>query len=259
MPSPFPGMNPYLEQPSVWPDFHTEFLTSLRRILAPTLGPDYIVRLEQHIYVHDIPPGPRRLVGRADVALTEASNATAGSGGLGVLEAPALVNLPALDAERVPYLEIRDRSGQTLITVIEFLSPSNKRPGADRESYLAKRREILASPAHLVEIDLLRGGRPMPADDRADADYSVLVSRAERRPQAEFWPIRLRDRLPVIPIPLRTPEADAAVDLQAVLERAFNGPNYEAYIYQGTPEPPLTADDDAWAGGLLAESLGRQN
>src|SRR6202011_1559181 len=110
--------------------------------------------------------------------------------------------LPLQDIERVPFLEVRDRQGRELVAVIELLSPSNKRPGEDREQYLAKRRELLRSPAHLVEIDLLRGGPPMPLEDRPVCDYSVLVSRAERRPVAAFWPLRLRDRLPVIPIPL---------------------------------------------------------
>jgi hypothetical protein len=166
---------------------------------------------------------------------------------LGVLEAPAEVQLPAQDLERVLYLEIRDRKGRELVTVIELLSPSNKRPGEDREHYLAKRRESLRSPAHLVEIDLLRGWAPMPAEDRPSGDYSVLVSRAERRPTADFWPIRLRDRMPVISVPLRLPDNDARIDLQEVLHRAYDGPGYEHFIYDGTPEPPLSTEDAAWA------------
>ena len=157
---------------------------------------------------------------------------------LGVLEAPAEVQLPALDVERVAFLEVRDRRGRELVTVIELLSPSNKRPGDDRSQYLAKRREILRSTAHLVEIDLLRGWTPMPAEDRPEGDYSVLVSRAERRPAAEFWPIRLRDRLPVIPIPLRPTDPDGQIDLQDVLHQAYDGPGYEKFIYDGSPEPP---------------------
>ena len=89
--------------------------------------------------------------------------------------------------------------------MIELLSPSNKRAGDDREQYLAKRRELLRTPAHLVEIDLLRGWTPMPQEGRPECDYSVMVSRAEKRRAADFWPIRLRDRLPVIPFPLRPP------------------------------------------------------
>ncbi len=231
MPSPFPGMNPYFEQADQWQDFHTEFLTVLRRQLAPQIGPDYIIQLEKHVYIHDLPPEPRR--------------------SLGDLEAPAVVHLPAQDVERVSFLEVRDRRGREIVTVIELLSPSNKRQGDDRQQYLAKRREILRSAAHLVEIDMLRGWEPMPADDRPEGDYSVLVSRAERRPAAEFWPIRLRDRLPAIPIPLRPADPDGRVDLQNVLHQAYDGPGYENFIYDGSPEPPLSAEDAEWAGGFV--------
>jgi hypothetical protein len=135
--------------------------------------------------------------------------------------------------------------------VIELLSPSNKRAGDDREQYLAKRRELLRSSAHLVEIDLLRGWTPMPQESRPECDYSVIVSRAEKRRAADFWPIRVRDRLPVIPIPLRAPDAAVAVDLQEVLHRAYDGPGYEHFIYNGKPEPNLSASDTAWAEQLV--------
>ena len=211
MPSPFPGMNPYFEQADHWQDLHREFFLALRRQLAPRIAPDYIIHLK----------------------------------------IPDKVTLPAGDVERVAFLEVRDRRGRELVTVIELLSPSNKRPGDDRSRYLAKRREILRSDAHLVEIDLLRGWTPMPAEDRPEGDYSVLVSRAGRRPAAEFWPIRLRDRLPVIPIPLRPADRDGRVDLQDVLHQAHDGPGYEIFIYAGTPEPPLKAEDAGWAAQLL--------
>ena len=155
--------------------------------------------------------------------------------------------LPEQDVEKVPFLEVRDRQGRELVTAIELLSPSNKRAGDDREQYLAKRRELLRSPAHLVEIDLLRGWTPMPQEGRPECDYSVLVSRAEKRRAADFWPIRLRNRLPVIPIPLRPPDAAAPVDLQEALHRAYDGPGYEHFIYNGEPEPSLSANDAAWA------------
>ena len=251
MPSPFPGMNPYFEQADHWPDFHNEFLTVLRRQLVPRIGPDYIIQLEKHVYIHELPPEPRRLLGRPDVSVIRAGAPAAGRPNLGVLEAPVEVQIPASDVERLAFLEVRDRRGRELVTVIELLSPSNKRPGEDRQQYLAKRREILRSTAHLVEIDLLRGWSPMPADDRPEGHYSVLVSRSERRPAAEFWPIRLRDRLPVIPIPLRPTDPDGQVDLQEVLHQAHDGPGYEHFIYDGGPEPPLSAEDAEWAGRFI--------
>ena len=254
MPSPFPGMNPYFEQADHWPDFHNEFLTWFRRQLDVQIGPDYIIQLEKHVYIHDLPPERRRSLGRPDLSVIRTGTTAAGQANLGILEAPAEVQLPAQDVERVAYLEVRDRRERELITVIELLSPSNKRPGEDRQQYLAKRRELLRSTAHLVEIDLLRGWAPMPADDRPEGDYSVLVSRSERRPSAEFWPIRLRERLPVVPVPLRAPDPDGRVDLQEVLHRAYDGPGYEKFIYAGTPEPPLSAEDAGWAERFLPKA-----
>ncbi len=251
MPSPFPGMNPYFEQTAHWQDFHTEFLSALRRQLAPRIAPNYIVQLEEHVYIHDLPPEPRHSLGRADLSVSRQETVAASRSSLGVLEAPAEVQLPAQDVERIPYLEIRDRRGRELVTVIELLSPSNKRAGEDRELYLTKRRELLRAPAHLVEIDLLRGWTPMPAENRPAGDYSVLVSRAERRPTAEFWPIRLRERLPEIPIPLRAPDEDGRVDLQDVLHHAYDGPGYEHFIYAGAPEPLLSAEDSEWAKAFV--------
>jgi hypothetical protein len=219
--------------------------------LAPQVAPDYIVQLEKHVYIHDLPPEPRRSLDRPDFSVIRSGVSTAGRLGLGVLEAPAEVRLPAQDVERVAYLEVRDRRGRELVTVIELLSPSNKRPGEDRQQYLAKRREIPRSTAHLVEIDLLRGWLPMPADDRPEGHYSVLVSRSERRPAADFWPIRLRERLPPIPIPLRPTDPDRRVDLQEVLHQSYDEAGYEKFIYDGAPEPTLSAEDAEWAGQFI--------
>jgi hypothetical protein len=248
-------MNPYLEQADHWPDFHTEFLTALRHQLDPRIGSDYIIQLEKHVYIHELPPESRRLLGRPDISVVRAGALPAGQPNLGVLEAPVEIQLPELDVERVAFLEIRDRLGRELVTVIELLSPSNKRPGDDRLQYLSKRREILRSTAHLVEIDLLRGWPPMPPADRHEGDYSVMVSRAGRRPLAASWPIHLRDRLPVIPIPLKPTDPDGQVDLQEVLHQAYAGGGYRKYIYETSPEPPLTAEDAEWAAQFLPRPL----
>jgi hypothetical protein len=244
-------MNPYFEQAAYWLDFHTEFLSALRRLLAPQVAPKYIVQFEEHIYIHDLPPQPRRRVGSADLSLARSDGGQMASLGVAVLEAPAEVRLPEQDLEEVRYLEVRDRLGRDLVTVIELLRPSNKRAGEDREQYLAKRRELLRTPTHLVEIDLLRGWTPMPQGGRPECDYSVMVSRAEKRPDADFWPIRLRDRLPIIPIPLRSPDGSVPVDIQEVLHRAYDGPGYEHFIYGGSPEPSLSPDDVTWAQQFL--------
>lgn len=138
--------------------------------------------------------------------------------------------------ERQTYLEIRDRASREVVTVLELLSHTNK--GRHRDQYLVKRDKILAGSAHLVEMDLLRGGEPMPSPDRPACDYSVVVSRAERRPEADFWPIGLRDPLPTIPIPLRGPDRDATLDLQALLNRVYDAGRYARYVYEDRPQPP---------------------
>jgi hypothetical protein len=247
MPSPFPGMNPYLEQDDAWHDFHERFLPLVADLLVTQVRPNYIVKIDEHVYVHEIPPEPRRFLGRADFAVVRRPLPVEPRPGVGLLEAPAHVGLPALDVERLAFVEVRDRRSRELVTVVELLSPSNKRLGSDRDQYLAKREQILGSSAHLVEIDLLRGGKPMPVLDRPDCDYSVLVSRVNQRPDAGFWPIRMRSHLPEIPIPLRAPDADARLDLQAILHRLYDAAGYEDYIYGGDPDPPLAQEDLAWA------------
>jgi hypothetical protein len=207
MPSPFPGMNPYLERDIAWHDFHERFIILGAGIPGAQVRPNHVVKVDDHIFVHEL-----------------------------------------VDVTREAYLEIRDRHSQEVVTVLELLSPSNKRSGGtDRAQYLAKRREILNSQAHFVEIDLLRGGEPMPGEDQPAFCYSALVSRVEERPEAGFWPIGLREGLPVIPIPLRAPHRDAILDLQELLHRVYDEAGYEFYVYNAPPQPPLEADEDAWA------------
>ncbi len=257
MPSPFPGMNPYLEQEDAWHDFHERFIPFVATLLGSQLRPRYIVKIDEHIFVHELPAESRRWMGRADVSVArgsrEAGDEQASGSVAGLLEAPARVRLPAVDRERLSYVEIRDRRDRELVTVVELLSPANKQTGPDREQYLAKRMEILNGPVHLVEIDLLRGGPPLPAADRPDCSYSVLVSRVERRLDAEFWPISLRERLPEIPIPVRAPDSDARLDLQEVLHRIYDDAGYADYILEGDPRPRLGEEDADWSRQFLPQ------
>jgi hypothetical protein len=173
-----------------------------------------------------------------------------------VLEAPAEVGVPAVDVETHSFLEVRDRDNHQLVTVVELLSPTNKYAGPDREQYLAKARQLLRNWVHFVEIDLLRGGPRMPWLDMPECDYCVVVSRFEERSKkAGFWPIRLRDRLPEIPIPLRRGDTDARLDLQQVLHRIYDAAGYAYYIYSGPPEPLLSAEDTTWAQQFLPATV----
>lgn len=202
MPSPFPGMNPYLEQSDAWEDFHHRFITHAADLLGEQVGPNYLVK----------------------------------------------------DVERRASLEIRDRRSRRVVTVIELLSPTNKAPGINRDEYLNKRSVIFVGHTHLVEIDLRRGGeRPQPPT-LPRCDYYAPVSRIEDRPTLGVWPVGLRERLPVIPIPLTAPDADVALDLQGVLHRVYDAGQYRKYIYEGSPEPLLSAEDASWARQFLPPS-----
>lgn len=247
MPSPFPGMNPYLEQEGIWRDFHESFLPASREFLCPQVSPGYIVKLEENMYIHERSADERHLPGAADVSLSRTRAERPAGTVTGVRMAPAQILLPAVDVESESYIEIRDSQTRQLVTVIELLSPTNKRPGDDRQRYLTKRTALLCSGTHFVEIDLLRGWPRMPFDEPPTGDYCVLVNRVEDRPQAEFWPIMLHQRLPAIPIPLGAPHPDAELDLQTVLHRVYDAAYYRDYIYEGSPWPPLADDDAAWA------------
>lgn len=251
MPSPFPGMNPYLEQADVWQDFHQSFIPLLRQMLSVQVRPKYLVKIEEHIFIHEIYDDQHRLVGRGDVTVSR-TGVDAAQIRSAVLDAPAVGRVSlAVDTERHAFLEIRDRANRQLVTVLELLSPSNKRLGPDRDQYLAKRRRLLASPVHIVELDLLRGGPRLPVENLPPCDYCVMVSRYEDRPNVGLWPIGLRDPLPVIPIPLLAGE-QARLDLQAALHQTYDAAGYEDYIYANQPEPPLQEDDAQWAQQVSA-------
>jgi hypothetical protein len=250
MPSPFPGMNPYLEQEDVWNDFHQSFIPIAREALMRQVAPGYVVKVEEYLFIHEFSAAQRLYVGRSDVSVSRPPSTESPPPAGGAPAAPAYAHIPpAVDVERHSYLEIRDRADRQLVTVLELLSPANKYAGPDRELYLGKRRQILRSRAHLIEIDLLRGGPRMPLDDLPDCDYCVAVSRAEERPRVGVWPLRLR--LPVIPVPLRAPDPDVSLDLQELLHRVYDGAGYANYIYSGTPHPRLHPDDAAWAQQFL--------
>ncbi len=250
MPSPFPGMNPYIERDVVWHDFHERAIPLMAEMLGAQVLPRYFVRIDKRIYVRE--PDEREAVylGRADVAVVQ------GAGGSSVAVAePRIVGLPVMqpevDDERVSFLEIVEREEQRVVTVIELVSPSNKVYGKTREQYLSKQAALLQSESHFVEIDLLRGGPRLPWKSIRPCDYCVVVSRVERRPGAELFPIGLREPLPTIPVPLHTGDDDASLDLQAVIHRIFDAAGYGYYVYHHPPEPPLSEADEVWAEEIL--------
>ncbi len=257
MPSPFPGMDPYLEHVSIWQDFHDRFLPALADAIGALVLPHFIVKVSERLYVSEIDDEEPRFFGNADVAVKRGPvNATAGLDQTAVLEAPVFVTVPdSVEEEAQTYLEILDRELKELVTVVELLSPVNKRRGDKREQYLAKRRAVLNSPTHLVEIDLLRTGPHMPLVGLPPCDYCVHINRADRRPHGDAWPFGLRDQLPTIPIPLRTPFDSAPIALRSVFDRVYEAAGYGYYIYRQPPEPPLRDDDARWATQLVESGI----
>ncbi|HTU91469.1 MAG TPA: DUF4058 family protein [Gemmataceae bacterium] len=260
MPSPFPGMDPYLETPRLWPDVHQKLISEMQTALNPALVPRYVARAELRVYVSDEDDPARDAWRVPDVRIERTAKrkgpkTTKRAEALGIaepLEIPFLVE----DEIEEAFLEIHHVESKTTVTVIEVLCPSNKiRGSAGRKSFLAKRRQILDSKVHWVEIDLLQAGTP--SLDRlavAFSDYRIVVSRGENRRRARFWPVSLRRALPIISIPLRGKDPDVLLDLNAVLRTAYDNAAYDVSIdYRRDPLPPLSREDAAWAAKLLRE------
>jgi hypothetical protein len=243
-------MNPYLERADLWQDFHTRFLADSAEALSPQVRASYLVHIEDHVFSRELPRELWRPIGRPDIAQARRPDAP-GRVAAATIEAGEEVELMVtIDEVTQRYLEIRDRRSREVVTIIELLSPSNKALVPDRE-----RIRILAGAANLVEIDLLRGGPRLPLGEPPPiCDYCALVSQARRRPKASLSRVRLRDRLPTVPIPLKPEDGDAQLDLQAILNRVYDAGTYEAEIYATPPEPPLNADDAAWAAQFVTAS-----
>ncbi|MBI3270137.1 MAG: DUF4058 family protein [Planctomycetes bacterium] len=250
----FPGMDPWLEHPATWPDVHHRLITYIADELAGQIAPRYSARHGERLIIETS--------GRAiapDVFETERALGQPLPAATATLELPVIIRLPQVWI-RQPYVEIRDRrAGNQVITVIEILSPSNKRRGADaRDKYVQKQGELLDSKVSLVEIDLLRGGEhtvAVPAECLADLGrfhYRIVSRRADRSAEAEVYPIRLIQRLPRLRVPLVAPDDDAGVDLQSLLERAYQAGGYaEDMDYEASPLPALEEADLAWAREVL--------
>lgn len=253
MPTPFPGMDPYLEQPSIWPDLHNSLIAAIRAALAPRLQPSYYVAIEERTYT--ILPSDMIFAGWPDLAVIRSS----------LREAPAAALLPAYDDDttvaievdmpeivRETYLEVRDVGGE-VVTVLELLSPSNKRPGEGCDLYLRKRKSIIGSLTSLVEIDLLRGGVQMPVRGwHGPNDYRLLILQGYRCPAGELKPFSLRRPIPRFRMPLRPNDDEPEVDLNQLLHACYDQAYYNLRInYRAEADPPLGGEDSAWAADLL--------
>lgn len=258
MTCPFPGMDPYLEG-ELWTTFHIQLAVEIARQLTPLLLPRYLAFANQRqisdtpeevaIEATDVYPD----VGVVEARQTTVRQATVPTTGAALAEAP--MKLTTVMPSLVPHswVEIRDRAGRTLVTLIEILSPTNKR-GDGRQEYLQKRNKVLLSSAHLMEIDLLRKGKRVPMTKPLPAgDYFVFLTRANKRPESEDWPIALSDPLPVVRVPLREPDADVPLDLQRAFSTIYQASPYGVAIdYFKPPDVPLSQAAAAWSAERIA-------
>lgn len=257
MPSPFPGMDPYLEAADTWEDVHANLATEIRAQLQPQLVPRYVAVLTPYVAYEDISIDAISAI-KPDAAVqlreAEAHDQTAQL----VIPAP-LLGVTILAESEVPAkaqrIEVRTAGTETLVTVIEILSPANKRAGTESfTAYQRKRRDLLRSPVHLLEIELLRRGMRWPIDSALPpTPYLIFLSRTARRPTVEIWPLGFDKPLPLIPVPLRAPDPDVTIDLSAALARVYELGAYHLRIdYRGDPPPPpLPAADTAQVEAML--------
>jgi hypothetical protein len=264
-------MDPYLENPAIWPDVHGRLIYGASDLLTPQVRPKYTVRSELRVYLSDEnDPGRKLMIPDARITVTplvERARKVKGrrkvsAGARTAVDEVAPVEVIELIDEEVreARLLVRNAATQDVVTIIEVLSPTNKLPGArGHEEYLEKRRQLIASGTHLVEIDLLRAGQRFgPEHDLPPHEYRVIVSRADRRPRLTIWPVRLDQRLPKVPVPLLPGDPDARLDLQSLFEGLYDrGAFGDGTDCGREPVPPLPPKWRRWADKLLREKRAR--
>jgi hypothetical protein len=260
MRSPFPGMDPYLEQ--FWGDLHHTMITSSRAAIQRQLPADLVARVDERIVVEPSDGTRRKII--PDVRVVERGQreepVIRASNGIAVAE-PLVVHVVEDEPERQGYIEILDRgSGRRLVTVIEILSPSNKVPGPGRDLYLKKQEELRQGGVSLVEINLNRTGShvfmvPFNRIPEGQATpYAACIRRAWKPFDLEYYRLPLRERLPAIAVPLRPEDFYVPLDLQAILNECCEEGRYvEDIDYHEDSDPPLPSDDAQWADALLRE------
>jgi hypothetical protein len=256
-------MDPYLER--YWGDVHHRLIQYACDSLQPGLPGDLRARVEERVFLETEPNLGRLIVPDVHIAQMErtvlADSRLAEAGGIAVAE--PLVFEVRTEPVTEGYLEIRERDGGKVITVVEFLSPANKVGGVGQQKYLEKQDEVLRSDASLVEIDLLRAGHRVLALAHYDippaqqGQYLACISPGWRRGRRELYAMPLRLRLPVLPIPLRKNERPITLDLQALVEQAYSRGRYDDIDYRAELDPPLPAEEAAWAAQLL-QGAGRR-
>jgi len=262
MPSPFPGMDPYLEG-YLWPDLHRALAAELRRRLVPLIRPRYVARLETYVVEDESPeleigvmyPDIEVLTSRQESG-ERASEKPASSQvpSLHPIQAPLTIPLLHSVEVKLVHVQVRDTVGNELVTSIEILSPINKRePGLSRRR--GRQAALHRQRVHLLEVDLLRRGtRVLASHPRLpDTHYLVTLTRADSS-RIGIWPIRLSDSLPVVPVPLRLPDPDVPLDLSSALRTVYDEAAYDLSVNYGAPPPPppLSPEEETWMRDVLA-------
>ncbi|MBE9138017.1 DUF4058 family protein [Nodosilinea sp. LEGE 07088] len=249
MHNPFPGMNPYLEQPGLWPQVHNRLIVAIADDITPQVAPRYRVSIEERVYAST---EAMPLIGIADVAVTRRPAAALPTTTAAQLVAPRWVQVPVPVEVTERFLEVRLVQTNEVVCVIEILSPANKRSGDGRRAYETKRQKILGSATNLVEIDLLRGGSGMAVAEPPQKTYSILVSASVNRPNAELYEFDLADLIPSFPVPLQPNEDLPVVNLQRVLNDVYNRARFDLAIDYCQPlQPALSSDEAAWVESLV--------
>jgi hypothetical protein len=241
-------MNPWLENPALWRGVHQRLITAISDELAPRLEPRCFVDVEAHTYIAQTPATPLQ-TRYPDLSLVNV-------GGPGVVVAtqaeatqPTIVALPEMESFEEPYLQIRSMPDGEVVTVIEVLSHTNKRPGSERESYIRKREQFFLIDVHFVGIDLLRLWPPLPFTEQGrDEDYRIFLHRKDEADRAYLYPFSVRQPIPIFPIPLLPDDQEPLLDLSPLLQAVYDRARYHLIIdYHQPPTPPLRETDAAWA------------
>lgn len=248
MPSLFPGMDPYLEDPAFWSDFHDSFIVYWADALNAALPDHYEARISGRISL-EIPSSNSQSAMRSDVAIRRGgppeSPRWAETSAVATLE-PKSIPLQYFEEVRETFLEIRRRPERSVVAMLELLSPFNK-SGKDRLAYLEKRQGILRQDVHLVELDLLKGGERVPLKVEPAGDDFQFVSRSDRRPNCLVYGWSIRKQLPTLPIPLLSTDPDILIDLGAVFTTAYDRGRYARSVAYGEPPPgPWDEADREW-------------
>ena len=252
MSGPFPGMDPWLEDACIWQGVHNAFIVYAAEALQALIRPRFVAAVEARVYIATV---GRNIV--PDVILRHGPRGRVPGAAPALLEPDEALVLEHVDDEiEEAYIEILDlETNQEVVTVIEVLSPSNKIRGEGQDLYLTKQQEVLCSNVSLVEIDLLRSGPHVLGVPESEVvpigvyDYLVAISRSWDRAKRSFIYARtIRERLPRIPIPLRSTDPAPTLDLQVLLERVYDAGAFDDRLDYSKPcIPRLRPDDEGWA------------